>query len=733
VERHLQHAEEFVRVETLRALSEALFELTKEPKGSQAFQDVFPDENAPRVVSAEWLFAALARFLFAHPSTLYGSECDASTWAAVSVLLNLVRLFPDSVMVIGNRITIARVNPLVFGILERRLNSTRDANILKRLRRYIPWPGRDPLLSEIVDHCRPFSKSVTSGLVEVAQDLGVSDGEPDYNYLHAYAECYHLFARMIDAMDLEALQDLPRTPMTLPVAPEWIERFGRDRKQFMQFAAVGIDKILGGLDAVDFLNPDEVALEDSLERVRMRFRAMLDQLASGAVEGATLFAPEVSIARTILENWIRVIQPPLPTRGASLGEFRLGDPIRQKSFVFSIEGHQDLVASYTIIRSAAENKSARKIAKVLREESSVPASRLAPIVGIKHLRSGPVLIMKRVDGEDMEHAWPALIKRDGEERVRLALGCMIDIASALDQLHRKELCHGDVQGSNIIWDKQKDLFTLIDFEKAGNEERLASGSYAPPSHIDERHFRPVLDKIPERINRLKTQDTMALAQLCYRLVAGQAAEGSYHGHLDANISADLRQWISAINRRWDKPADFHWLPTELTQEAVKLTLGCFVGGASDDTRKFRDLLYLEGRRLHEWFVQGHYPLSGWEPTLRQLHAHIMRSQAVVLLLGRSAGSAVADASKELLEKAASLGCEPTYVIYEFMAASALQKPMVCLQIDDDRSDYEREHDPLAGLRRHIRQNQGTIKRVTAETVVEVVLTELKVIFRAEAT
>ena len=181
VDRHLQHAEAFVRVDTLRTLSEVLMRLVRIRASGDArvIAEIFPGtQDSPPVTSAAWLLDALALFLYSHPPTQSSSECDASTWAAVSVVVNLVRLFPDSVMVICDHIAVFRANPLAFSILKSRLTSEKDEAIRRQLDRYLPWLER-PRIDQVTRHCAPFLESAAQGLKQVKADLEMSDTDPD--------------------------------------------------------------------------------------------------------------------------------------------------------------------------------------------------------------------------------------------------------------------------------------------------------------------------------------------------------------------------------------------------------------------------------------------------------------------------------------------------------------------------------------------------------------------------
>ena len=82
IERHLQHSEPFVRVDTLRALSEALLTIIRAKKRGdrRLFDQVFPSSpGSPAIFSAGWLLESISRFLYstrpsrAAPSAMPGT------------------------------------------------------------------------------------------------------------------------------------------------------------------------------------------------------------------------------------------------------------------------------------------------------------------------------------------------------------------------------------------------------------------------------------------------------------------------------------------------------------------------------------------------------------------------------------------------------------------------------------------------------------------------------------
>jgi hypothetical protein len=710
VERHLNHAEAFVRVDALRAISESLFELlTLKRERPSAVSDVFPTD--PPMISAAWLLEALARFLYAHPSSQRGTECDTSTWAAVSVLVNLVRLFPDSVLIICDHIAVRRVDPLVFGVLYRRLTNEADDNIRSRLDRYLPWLGR-PSLDAALRITEPFVRSAAAGFETVSRDLKMAAGEPDVAYLRAYAECYHWLGRMIRAGSVSDLIRLrnDRRPIRLPKPPAFARVLWRGRRRFMQFT----EKWLNDLKKMPFRHAPSVeaigTFAEQLERAQQRLNE-----PGGS---PPLFAPERGLVGLVLEHWRSLLRPTLPGPGQRLGNHTLGEALADSTFVFEIVGNRDLLAAIAVVPTAEEQQKALAVWEEIRTLSRRSWSRLVPIDEVRAHPRGPAMIMRRIAGEDLETRWSSYLRQNVEDRALLARGCVIDIAAALADLHEAQLYHGDVQPSNIIQRDEDQSFFLIDFERSGNQARLeaARTRHHRGSHIDADRFGPS----QAGVSGLQHSDCMALLTIAVKLLGGASdVRSDFQGSFDIRkFPPYLWPWLDAVHHRWHKSVDAVWTAQDLHDEAVSRGRGVFVSGVTRETEPIRERLYA-ARGLDDWQVQGHWRPDATRSTVHQLYNLINRSAAVVFLLGTSAGEPARNVPEPLLRKARRLGFpSPSYTICEYLIAMELAKDCLYFVVESPSStgrDRQRQSE-LDVIRQTL--NRGQLQTVSLANCVE---------------
>ncbi len=626
------------------------------------------------VTSAAWLLEALARFLYSHPPTQRGSECDTGTWAAVSVLVNLVRLFPDSVMVICDHIAVRRVDPLVFGVLERRLTSAEDRPILQRLARYLPWLERPPL-ERALKVCGPFRRSAQAGFEQVKKELGVTAHEPDAAYLEVYAECYHWLGRMARATTVDDLIELAKdvNKLKVPEAPKWAHRLWPERDRFMQFAEHWICAMLKRVTI------SKARGAEGIDRLARDLDEVHHQLSDMSAD-PPLFHPELGIVRLIVEQWRGILRPKLPRQGDRLGDYTLGDPLPGSTYAFEIVGEPHLLASLSVVGTRAHQEAAIDVWKKIKRLSNKRWSRIVPIEKVIRHAKGPAMIMQRLAGQDLDTKWKALLGRKPSERAALARACVIDIAGALADLHEAEMYHGDIQPSNIVHVDDSDAFYLIDFERSANHTRLtASTSFlSRGSYVDEERF----GERQRGILALQQRDCMALASLCVRLVSGQKPRAEFKGALDIDgFDRHLRPWLAALGRRWDHSDEVGWAAHELREEASTFGRGVFVAGVTKDTLPIRERLAANAAGLEDWSVQGHWTPDVTRSTVHQLYDLINKSRAVVFLLGPSPGEPAREVPEYIVAAAKKLGFKvPTYTVCEFLIARELNKPTVYFDV-----------------------------------------------------
>jgi hypothetical protein len=728
VDRHLQHSEAFVRVDTLRALSEALLDLLRRRALSQdaAFREIFPS-RAP-VASAGWLLDVIARFLYSHPSTLSGTECDASTWAAVSVLVNLVRLFPDSVLVICAYLTLARAHPMVFRVLASRLNAGgQDAHILRRLDRFIP--SMDPSLRDIKHHCEPFAVSAQHGYDTVQRELSAGESDPDAAYLRAYSACYHWLWKMSFVASTEELIELRQEQSSLGdelSIPETLKDLWPEGKPFLHSTARWIEQMRTGLATLG--GPDNEKARDDFAR---RLEEMQQDLERGTA-GEPLFEPERGIAIRIVEHWRGILNPPPPATGQLVGhQYRLGRWIPGSRFVFELEGDPGMLAAIAVTPSPQRRRALRRVWEKAQAASHDKYSRLPWVESVADSASGLALVMQRIPGETLARAWSRILELGNAKRAALARACMIDVSYALTHLRGQELFHGDVQPSNIVWDEERRGFVLVDFENTGDRDLLdLHPSFHRGSAAEPQRFEKAWSQQPEGVPRSQVQDCMALVQICYLLVARRPWPMPYDGNLpQGEIPTYLEPWLLDLRKRWEHPQTEDWNADALRAAAVSART-VFVAGASHDTRSIREQLCAVPI-MSPWAIQGHWPEQPVEPLVSTLYARVRDARIVVLLIGGSAGSPMPHVPLEFVDDARQLGFDPaTYLVCEYLIAKALKKKILAVLLTDLRRDPQAAA-MLQGIVVDLEKDGRQLVETTSENAVNEICDALRNIDRKQ--
>ena len=449
-------------------------------------------------------------------------------------------------MVICDHINVNRVNPVAFQILRRRFGDTgADRLIAKKLDRYIPWVDREPTLEDIREHLRLFLKSSDSGLAIVLADLEMKPTEPDADFLRAYAVCYHWLAVMADVRlpeQLLALADCPADAPDLPPAEKWVLKLWKRRTQFMQFAAAWIRHVLQDQLKAAGKNPDEI---------RRRLSELAERHERGGW-GGSLFEPETAIAKRLVEHWQRILDPPLPARDDEYGGHKLTRPLQRGSSVW-LTTDPCVLAAVRVESSVAAKEGLMRTWESVQAVARKFPRRFPEIIALPSEATNAVMLMKKVQGKNLEDSWSAIKDWPLPDRVLLARQLLLNISDALSHLHAAGLAHGDLRPANVMHD-DAERFVLVDFGRTTDGRTPPAGgrsNRAGSSILHTLRFRPALTNSGEAIDWLKERDAIALFEMCFLMIAKVDYAYGFGGSLDRlSIPAHFRPWTDKLNARW---------------------------------------------------------------------------------------------------------------------------------------------------------------------------------------
>ncbi len=707
---HLRHPSAVVRLETLRALAEALRDLLS---SSTLIPDVFP--GTPAVRSVRWLLDGLAQFLFAHPTRLYGSESDASTWAAVSVLIGLMRLLPDSALVMLDHLSVNRVGGHVFGVIRLRLTSDedREVGLQDKVACFSPWGDRDPSLAEIRDHCAAIRGDIPAeareqGAIPLKKRCVIDDDSPDGEYWNAYVKCYEKLDAMTtpgwgeDLAQVAAKLDEPLPPLRHPRAPMggeapsappaagWAQDLWDDRKVFFQLTDAWIQSFARPILSELALDRGE-ATQGILERIerersrlsrtdvlpaRAEFSVDRERPRSGGRDGRPVQAetgtfladPERSIARTILLHWHDVIVAPQPRKGDFVGSYELGEPYQDHQYLFRVRDAEDRLVRIADARSREESRAITATWRRVQELSHAPYSHMARILSVIEGRR-PALVMAMTAGVPVSSLAPAW---GSHQRWELAFRCLVEIGSDLRAMHKKGLFHGDVTARNVLYGNDGS-FHLIDFDKAGDRERLQL-LLAPRGRSNDHmsyHYpstdRP-LDEIFETsahpradtVAGVQAWEAFSLYKLLVSIAYGGAAELERMSVGNAFLPEDevspyFKYWHRRLNERWeDLPSarTGHWSVDSLHDEAIGSAHNPYVfvsapsDGEAGTLRRHLQTFESVGRLV----VQGSFGVERGVSVLPQLTDQIRRCGVVAIVIDGTGGNRITEALPDFLRR-----------------------------------------------------------------------------------
>ena len=639
IDRNLQHRSRSVQIATLRAIAEALLELRR-LKRREA--QLFKNSEKPPVSKARSLLAAIARFLYVHPSMMYGSECDASTWAAVSVLVNGLRLVPDSALVIYDHISSQGVNPLVFGVLLRRLTSTHDLPIRKKLNRCLPikWIHEDPTIQDLHSYTADLDGDFEIAVNQIKAHLGIQDDDPDCGFIEAYTVCYSWFAHVIRASSPEQLaEECEFHEKHIEKKPNWAMDLDSRKDTFMGFTTSWIKhKVIPALQRAKS-DPDGVV--EAIDDLRAELAAEIDQRDRDYL----LFAPETRVLRTVLLRCREILLPTPPSSRKFYGKYQLGRNIPNHSYVFEVDGDPEKIIRFFVSDHAKERAAmAQAWKKVKSLQESHWATCLAPIDEVLDPDLYPGMVMQRVGG-DLLHEIPASVKSlKPEKRWWIAFNLTVSLSRALQLLHEHDLAHGDVW-QNVLADLEGHRFWLIDFGRLSSHERLDL-SYGPTPGPGGDSYPGLAQKLTlsvtqiltntNRLRRIQAMDIAASFQLIVNVICG---ESRYRGITQLPLGRApqaLQEWGKRLDQRHQAPQAATWTAQALYDEATgDHMFGVFLAGDTQSTQRLKETL--SQRALDHWFVHEDAGYSG-RPMPEQLIMAMLASRTVVLLVSPLAGT-----------------------------------------------------------------------------------------------
>jgi hypothetical protein len=186
----------------------------------------------------------------------------------------------------------------------------------------------------------------------------------------------------------------------------------------------------------------------------------------------------------------------------------------------------------------------------------------------------------------------------------------------------------------------------------------------------------------------------------------------------------LTQLCELLNLRWQLPETISdWRAVRLRDDITPFSRGLFIAGVSSDTRDIREELVdaLSTSSMEPLHVQGYWRENLLHPTISELYSEINACRTVVFLLAKSAGFAPASLTEDLAAAAAKHAfARPTYVVCEYLIATALEKQMLFFEVTDTDG-----RDELAQVRDHIHRRDLRITPVSRTNCVATITAIVK--------
>ena len=146
-------------------------------------------------------------------------------------------------------------------------------------------------------------------------------------------------------------------------------------------------------------------------------------------------------------------------------------------------------------------------------------------------RFGPFMVMEYIDGQNLRKK----IQHDGGMNSKVAVGVMLQVASAIAFVHEKSIFHGDIKSENILISRRHDgsrHMKLLDFGLARQLNADTGSIQGTPNYL-----------APERIQgapRTECADVYALGILFYELIAGDVP---FKGSIEDVMRSHLQEHI----------------------------------------------------------------------------------------------------------------------------------------------------------------------------------------------
>ncbi len=692
VEMGLQDRDKVVRMETLRALAETFRGL----RSGEGFPSL-SDADLPPLLRLKPMLDPLVRYLCAHHPRIEGHECDAGTWSAISVLMGLMRLYPDGVWMLCDHLSVNKVNPLVFAVLKRRLTASGDTMIREKVKLYMPWEGKDLDVYEIKEFYLRWDKFDLDAYAEPMDS-------PDRIFKKAFETVHHWIKKGI------ALN----RPDDLKEFAEVVERDGRSTEITLRELSEEKKGLLWSMSPRRWLfdatriwmkcfikSLVQQAGEKSGAIFSSNLVRWLDdnppaQIARKVEELSPLFEPEAGFIRTLLSHWRLVLEAPAPRKGDHYGDYDLGKRHMGRDWLFSIKDRKGQLIRISEHRSEHRGKMwealKSRIDLLARGGQPVQFPRILE-VGVRFGR--PFLRMEELEGKDLHTDWEEEVgARTQGQKWELAWEVCIDIGTALMHLHdpgsvprdgvhgaagesTMAMSHGDLVTNNILRERQTRRFYLLDFETCSDDKMESpppGGSVfkqlSPNPNLWKRFKKRVglTDESRWDGDRCRKSDVAALVQLLVQIVMGTEAREGRESNKDGKSNKGgepnqqiqepdsdcldslknkapvyLRDWADDLNQIWKAAAPRSLLPSapELVKSATSTAQAGFVSGVSQDTEDIRNKLVENLQGARAWKAQGGWADQG-NKTVPMLLKVLVKCEWVVVLLGCAQGAAVAE-------------------------------------------------------------------------------------------
>lgn len=513
----------FVRLETARALSEALGGLLAESRRDpRVISDAFPAAR-DGAVRGVWVLDCIAHCLVGRrlEGRGGGSEIDPLGWAATSVMVALLRLLDDSTLKLLDALCDRNVDGSVLRLVGARLTHRRDHLLIRRIAFYWPWDSTEPSHAELLEVCGRRYDPESLG---IADDGQMADGE----YLRAARRHYEHFEALLKIQSESALEDLAKR-LNTQKAPQATGGESGCLRRVAQWRAACFETLAGG--------SEEVA------------RAVSSQQSPLWRQADALPGPARPLALGVLASWRRVLRLEVLIGRESIGLYELEAPFRGSPSVFSVRDRPDILIGTVMGASDVLADQILSAWQRLRELASRPTTTLVPVHDV--LRDPPfvALVMSRLQGRSLKACWGGLIAMPPKTRLPRARTICEQLLEQLAELHSSELYHDDIVRRNVLEVDEPGggaRYYLVDFGRV-------AGSPTGDEHIE---LDADADSVAERLwqhrhrwRQHQLHDVEQLFQIVAHLLAQQpkmnvlSSGEPVRRHLPEELPAQDHAWI----------------------------------------------------------------------------------------------------------------------------------------------------------------------------------------------